>query len=365
MKHKIAVIKGDGIGPEVIGEAIKLLNVISKKTTIQFDFRYLDMGGVSIDKFGVPVTAETIEECKKSDAVLFGAIGDPKYDNNPNVKIRPEQGLLKLRKELGLYANIRPVKAYEELIDKSPLKFEIIEGVDMIIYRELIAGIYFGNKGTSEDGSRAWDTCEYEETEIYRILKLAFDSSMSRSKKLTVVDKANVMETSRLWRKIAQEMHQHYPEIDLDFLFVDNAAMQIILNPKQFDVIVTSNMFGDIISDEASVIAGSLGLLPSASIGVSTSLFEPIHGSFHQAKGLAIANPIGTILSAAMMLGYLGYPEIEQTINEAVEESFEKGVVGKDLNPQKYATTAAIGSFISNYVADKVENSMISLWGEI
>lgn len=365
MKHKIAIIKGDGIGPEVVSEAVKLLEVIANNSEIDFDFRYVSMGGDSIEKFGVPITDEAIDTCEKSDAILFGAIGDPRYDNNPDVKIRPEQGLLKLRKKLGLYANVRPVKAYDRLIDQSPLKREIISGVDLVIYRELIAGIYFGAKGTSEDGSSAWDTCEYEVTEIYRILKLAFEAARGRSKKLTVVDKANVMETSRLWRKMAQEVHKDFEDVELDFLFVDNAAMQMILNPKQFDVIVTSNMFGDIISDEASVIAGSLGLLPSSSIGVSTALFEPIHGSFPQAKGMGIANPVGTILSTAMMMGHLGYREIEKVINEAVLTSFENGVVGKDLSPENYSTTAEIGSFIANYVSDKVNIPMISAWGEI
>jgi 3-isopropylmalate dehydrogenase len=365
MKHKIAIIKGDGIGPEVIDEAIKVLNTISKEMEISFDFRYVSMGGESIEKYGVPITDEAIEVCKNSDAILFGAIGDPRYDNNPDVKVRPEQGLLKLRKELGLYANIRPVQAYEQLIDKSPLKSEIIKDVDMVIYRELTGGIYFGKKGTSEDGSFAWDTCEYEVTEIYRILKLAFEAAQSRSKKLTLIDKANVMETSRLWRKTAQEMSKDYADVDLDFLFVDNAAMQMILNPSQFDVIVTSNMFGDIISDEASVIAGSLGLLPSASVGVSSALFEPIHGSYPQAKGLGIANPVGTILSTAMMLGHLGYPELEKSINQAVNKSFDAGVVGKDLAASAYSTTSQIGDFIANYISAHANAPMISAWGEI
>lgn len=365
MKYKIAIIKGDGIGPEVVNEGVKLLNAIAKNTSVDFDFRYVSMGGVSIDEFGVPITDEAIETCKNSDAILFGAIGDPRYDNNPDVKIRPEQGLLKLRKELGLYANVRPVKAYEHLIANSPLKEEIVNGVDLVIYRELIAGIYFGKKGTSEDGTFAWDTCEYEVTEVYRILKLAFEAAMNRSKKLTVVDKANVMETSRLWRKMAQEIHLEFPDVELDFLFIDNAAMQMILNPKQFDVIVTSNMFGDILSDEASVIAGSLGLLPSASIGKSTALFEPIHGSYPQATGLGIANPIGTILSVAMMMEHLGSPEIESIINTAVLKSFDFNIVAKDLSEGQFSTTSEIGDFISKFVEENVHEPMISSWGEI
>lgn len=365
MKYKIAIIKGDGIGPEVIDESVKLLKIIASNTGIQFDYRYVSMGGESIDKFGVPITDEAIETCKNADAVLFGAIGDPRFDNNPDIKIRPEQGLLKLRKELGLFANVRPVKAYQKLLDKSPLKKENIEGVDLVIYRELIAGIYFGNKGTNEDGAFAWDTCEYEVTEIYRILNLAFKAAQNRSKKLTVVDKANVMETSRLWRRMAQQMHKDYPEIELDFLFVDNAAMQLILNPKQFDVIVTSNMFGDILSDEASVIAGSLGLLPSSSIGTSSALFEPIHGSYPQAAGLQIANPLGSILSVAMMMNHLGHPDIEKVIKIAVAKSFEDGVVSKDLSPDKFFSTSEIGDFIAKEVSLKVSVPMISSWGEI
>ncbi|MEO9533151.1 MAG: 3-isopropylmalate dehydrogenase [Crocinitomicaceae bacterium] len=365
MKYKIAVIKGDGIGPEIIKEAIKVLDAVSNSTDLTFDYRYVAMGGESIEKCGEAITDEAIATCKDSDAVLFGAIGDPKYDNDPSVKVRPEQGLLKLRKELGLYANVRPIKAYKQLIEKSPLKSAIIEKVDMVIYRELTGGIYFGNKGTNEDESFAWDTCEYEVTEIYRILKLAFKAAQSRSKKLTLIDKANVMETSRLWRKMAQEMSTDYEDVELNFLFVDNAAMQMILNPSQFDVIATSNMFGDIISDEASVIAGSLGLLPSASIGVQSALFEPIHGSYPQAKGLGVANPVGTILSAAMMLRHLGYPELEKVIQQAVSLSFDKGVVGKDLVESNYSSTQQIGNFISEYVASHVNIPMISAYGEI
>ena len=270
MKLKIALLTGDGIGPEVTNQAVKVLKAIGKRYGHTFDFEEALVGAIAIDETGNPLPDETIAICESSDAVLFGAIGDPKYDNNPDAKVRPEQGLLKLRKVLGLYANIRPIKAYETLIDKSPLKRYIIEGTDMVIYRELTGGIYFGEKKLSDDGTVASDLCEYSQMEIERIAHLAFKSALTRRKKVTLVDKANVLETSRLWRRVVTNIAAEYPEVNLDFLFVDNAAMQMILNPKQFDVILTENLFGDIISDEGSVIGGSIGLLASASVGVTT-----------------------------------------------------------------------------------------------
>ncbi|MGB5029016.1 MAG: 3-isopropylmalate dehydrogenase, partial [Chitinophagaceae bacterium] len=302
MKKRIAVIEGDGIGPEVTRQAVRILNAVAESFNHEFEYTYCLMGADAIDKTGTPLPDETIEICLKSDAILFGAIGHPKYDNDPTAKVRPEQGLLKLRKSLQLYANIRPVSTYSSLFHLSPLKSKNIEGVDFIIYRELTGGIYFGKKETSADGNQASDDCSYSREEIERIAHLAFQHAQKRKKKLTLVDKANVLETSRLWRKVVQELASQYAEVAVDYMFVDNASMQIIVNPKQFDVILTENMFGDILSDEASVISGSLGLLPSASIGKSSALFEPIHGSYPQAAGKDIANPIGSILSAAMLL---------------------------------------------------------------
>ena len=261
MKLNLAVLSGDGIGPEVTAQAIKVLKAVALEFDHKFTFEEALVGACAIDKTGNPLPDDTLQLCKESDAVLFGAIGDPKYDNDPEAKVRPEQGLLKLRKELELFANIRPVKAYETLLGMSPLKKQSIEGTDISIFRELTGGIYFGEKRLSEDGNTASDLCEYSRFEIERIAHLAFKAAQTRKKKVTLVDKANVLESSRLWRKVVTELSSNYPDVTLDFLFVDNAAMQMILNPKQFDVILTENMFGDIISDEASVIGGSIGLL--------------------------------------------------------------------------------------------------------
>ncbi|QHC84346.1 3-isopropylmalate dehydrogenase [Empedobacter brevis] len=345
--HKIAVLPGDGIGPEVVSETIKILKVVEQVFKYNFEFEQALIGAIAIDETGNPLPEETVQLCKNSDAVLFGAIGDPKYDNNPNAKVRPEQGLLKLRKELGLFANIRPNKAYESLLGKSPLKRSYIEGTDMVIFRELINGIYFGEKFTAQDGSHAYDTCSYNRKDIEQITHLAFQEAMKRRKKVTLVDKANVLDTSRLWRKVTMEISQEYPEVELDYLFVDNAAMQLILNPKQFDVILTENMFGDIISDEGSVIGGSIGLLPSASIGTENALFEPIHGSYPQAKGKGIANPMASILSAAMMLRYLELEEGAKAIEKAVENAINNLIVTSDLDETSDYST----SVVTNYIA--------------
>ncbi|MGV0833351.1 3-isopropylmalate dehydrogenase [Empedobacter brevis] len=345
--HKIAVLPGDGIGPEVVSETIKVLKVVEQVFKYNFEFEQALIGAIAIDETGNPLPEETLQLCKNSDAVLFGAIGDPKYDNNPNAKVRPEQGLLKLRKELGLFANIRPIKAYESLLGKSPLKRSYIEGTDMMIFRELINGIYFGEKFTAQDGSHAYDTCSYNRKDIEQITHLAFQEAMKRRKKVTLVDKANVLDTSRLWRKVTMEISREYPEVELDYLFVDNAAMQLILNPKQFDVILTENMFGDIISDEGSVIGGSIGLLPSASIGTENALFEPIHGSYPQAKGKGIANPMASILSAAMMLRYLELEEGAKAIEKAVENAINNLIVTSDLDETSDYST----SVVTNYIA--------------
>lgn len=351
MKLHIAELSGDGIGPEVTAQAKKVLQAIAQEFNHKFTFSKALVGAVAIDQTGHPLPDDTIKLCKETDAVLFGAIGDPKYDNDPSAKVRPEQGLLKLRKELGLYANIRPVRAYETLLDKSPLKEHIIKGTDISIYRELTGGIYFGAKNVSTDGNTASDLCEYSRHEIERIAHLSFKAAQTRRKKVTLVDKANVLESSRLWRKVVTEVAKHYPKVRLDFLFVDNAAMQLILNPKQFDVILTENMFGDIISDEASVIGGSIGLLASASIGDQYALFEPIHGSFPQAKGKGLANPIASILSAAMLLEHFGLHDEAELIQMAVERSLKLGITTVDLNTKGNAvSTTKVGDFIQDFI---------------
>jgi 3-isopropylmalate dehydrogenase len=354
MQKNIAVILGDGIGPEVTQQSIKVLDTIAEKFGHKFNYAYCLMGAIAIDETGNPLPDETIEECLNSDAILFGAIGHPKYDNDPTAKVRPEQGLLKLRKSLQLFANIRPITTYSSLHHLSPLKNKQLEQVDFLIYRELTGGIYFGEKKTNEDQSWAYDGCVYTKEEVERIAHLAFKSAQQRRKKLTLVDKANVMETSRLWRKVVQEMAGQYPDVALDFLFVDNAAMQIILNPKQFDVILTENLFGDIISDEASVISGSLGLLPSASVGTSNALFEPIHGSYPQAAGKDIANPLGSILSAAMMLDYFNLKEEAALVRDAVNWTISHLFVTKDIDPINFYFTSTIGELICDYLSGRM-----------
>jgi 3-isopropylmalate dehydrogenase len=353
LNKKIAVLPGDGIGPEVCNEAIRVLEAVAERFGHKFEFEKHLMGACAIDATGNPLPEETLDACLEADAILLGAIGDPKYDNNPAAKVRPEQGLLRLRKSLGLYANIRPVTAYNVLLEHSPLKNDRIAGADMLIFRELTGGIYFGEKGRTEDG--AYDHCTYSREEIVRIAHLAFQAAGTRRNKLTLVDKANVLETSRLWREVVQSIAPNYPDVAVDYLFVDNAAMQLILNPKQFDVILTENMFGDILSDEASVIAGSLGLLPSASVGDTVSLFEPIHGSYPQAKGKGIANPIAAILSAGMLLEHFGLQEEADLVKEAVHFALEKKVLTPELNSSAPYTTEQVGTFISYCVLDGAE----------
>jgi len=350
----IAVILGDGIGPEVTQQSIRVLDAIAGQYNHQFSYEYCLMGADAIDKTGNPLPDETIEICLESDAILFGAIGHPKYDNDPTAKVRPEQGLLKLRKSLQLFANIRPVSTYPALHHLSPLKEKQLEGVDFVVYRELTGGIYFGEKKVNEDYTEASDLCIYTRSEIERISHLAFQSAQQRRKKLTLVDKANVLESSRLWRKVVQEIAAQYNDVTVDYMFVDNAAMQIIVNPKQFDVILTENMFGDILSDESSVISGSLGLLPSASVGTESALFEPIHGSYPQAAGKDIANPLGSILSAAMMLDHFKLFEEAKIIREAVAWTLSNGFVTKDIDPINSYFTSTIGELISDYVGGRI-----------
>jgi 3-isopropylmalate dehydrogenase len=353
MQKTIAVLPGDGIGPEVIEQAIAVLKAVGTEFGHQFDLKYALIGAAAIDATGNPLPDETLALLKTTDAILFGAIGLPKYDNDPNAKVRPEQGLLKMRKELGLFANIRPVKVYDNILHLSPFKPERIAGVDFVIYRELTGGIYFGKKSRSADGKKAKDTCEYSIKEIERIAHPAFKMAQQRDKRLTLVDKANVLETSRLWRDVVRKMEVQYPDVKVDYMLVDNAAMQIIQYPKHFDVVLTENMFGDIISDEASVISGSMGLLPSASVGAKTALFEPIHGSYPQATGLDIANPMATILSMAMMLDYLGMLAEANTVREAVDWAMANGIVTKDLNSEKHVGTKAVGSAIAGHIKNK------------
>src|SRR6056297_875840 len=360
MKLKIAVLPGDGIGPEITQQSVKVLKAVADRFDHHFQFEDALVGAAAIDLLDNPLPEATLELCKKSDAVLFGAIGHPKYDNNPDAKVRPEQGLLQLRKGLGLFANIRPVKAYDKLIEQSPLKADRIAGADMVIYRELTGGIYFGDKFTAEDGQSATDVCTYSVEEISRMAHLAFKAAQQRSKKLTLVDKANVLETSRLWRKTVTKIGEEYPNDALDFLFVDNAAMQMILNPTQFDVILTENMFGDILSDEASVIGGSIGLLASASVGKENALFEPIHGSYPQAKGKDIANPIASILSAAMLLEHFGLNEEAWAVKKAVDKSLKKGIVTPDLKENSQYGTNQVGDFIAHNIVDIEDDSLIN-----
>jgi 3-isopropylmalate dehydrogenase len=359
MKLNIAVLPGDGIGPEVTDQAIKALKAIAMEFDHTFSFTYAPVGAIAIDETGSPLPEKTLKVCQTTDAILFGAIGDPKYDNDPSAKVRPEQGLLQLRKALGLFANIRPVKAYDALIEKSPLKRNIIKGTDISIYRELTGGIYFGQKYLSEDGHTASDLCVYSTHEIARIAHLAFKAAQSRHHKVTLVDKANVLESSRLWRRVTKEVAAYYPDVELDFLFVDNAAMQMILNPKQFDVILTENMFGDIISDEASVIGGSIGLLASASVGEKHAMFEPIHGSYPQAKGKGIANPIASILSAALLLEHFELNEEALMLRKAVEKSLKLHITTPDINT-KYdnVSTNKVGDFIEDYIANPKDTNL-------
>ena len=349
MDFKIAVLPGDGIGPEIIEQAVKVMESVGHKYRHTFQFTEALVGAAAIGRVGDPFPEETFRLCMESDAVLFGAIGDPKYDHDPRAKVRPEQGLLAMRKKLGLYANIRPVTTFPSLVHKSPLRKDLVEGADFVVIRELTGGIYFGEpRGRSEDQQTAFDTCVYTRDEVERILKLGFDYAGKRNKRLTVVDKANVLASSRLWREIAQEMTPAHPEIEVDYMFVDNAAMQIIQWPKKFDVMVTENMFGDILSDEASVITGSLGLLPSASVGIHTSVFEPIHGSYPQAAGKDIANPLATVLSAAMMLELaLDLNEEAAAVRKVVDRSMNEGIVTEDISEGKSYRTSEVGDWLA------------------
>lgn len=357
MNKTILVLKGDGIGPEVVDQALKVLDAVCVKFNHSFEYKEALIGGVAIDKLGVPLPDETLELAKKSDAVFLGAVGDWKYDTLPP-EIRPEKGLLGIRKGLGLFANLRPVKIFDELVSSSPLKENLIKGADIMIIRELTGGIYFGEpKGETErDGERAsLNTMVYKESEVRRIAKVAFETAMKRRKKVCSVDKANVLDVSRFWREIVVDVAKDYPEVELSHQYVDNAAMQLVIKPKQFDVILTSNLFGDILSDEASVLAGSLGLLPSASLSeVGPGMFEPCHGSAPDFKGQDKLNPIATILSAAMMLKYGFNMEQEaKAIENAVDEILKQGYRTEDIladDNQKLVGTSQMGDLIAKQV---------------
>lgn len=338
MNKKITVLPGDGIGPEIVAEAVKVLNTIAKKYNHSFDYTYVDIGGCSIDKFGVPITDDGMRKCKESDSVLLGAVGGPKWDS-VDPSIRPEKALLAVRKALGLFANLRPTKLFTQLSDSSPLKKEIVGGgIDLLIVRELTGGVYFGNRETKEINGElvATDFMPYSESEIERIGRVAFETAKKRNKRLASVDKANVLDTSRLWRKTMHRLSGEYPEVEYTDILVDNTAMQLIKNPTQFDVIVTENMFGDILSDEASMLTGSIGMMPSASLSSGTlGMYEPIHGSAPDIAGLNVANPLGTILSGAMMLRYsfnmlAEADAIEAAVNKVLDDGYRTGDIMQD-----------------------------------
>lgn len=347
---KIAVLPGDGIGPEISHQGVDVLNAVAQRFGHDINYEYALCGAEAIDKVGDPFPEETFQTCMRADAVLFSAIGDPRFDNDPTAKVRPEQGLLAMRKRLGLFANIRPIQTFPSLVHKSPLKDDIVSGADFICIRELTGGLYFGEKFESDD--RAYDTNVYTRTEIERILRVAYDYALRRHHHVTVVDKANILASSRLWRRVAQEVAQEYPDVATDYMYVDNASMRMIQEPRFFDVIVTENTFGDILTDEASCITGSMGLLPSASTGEHTPVFEPIHGSWPQAKGKNIANPLAQILSVAMLFEHFGLADEGQLVRQAVDASLEANVRTPEIQVpggQHYGTRE-VGQWIVDYV---------------
>ncbi|WP_285799282.1 3-isopropylmalate dehydrogenase [Duncaniella freteri] len=350
MNFKIAVLPGDGIGPEISAQGVDVMSAVCERFGHDVEYSYALCGADAIDRTGDPFPEETFRTCLWADAVLFSAVGDPRFDNDPTAKVRPEQGLLAMRKKLGLFANIRPVETFDCLIHMSPLRKEIIEGADFVCIRELTGGMYFGEKFESDD--RAYDTNAYTRTEIERILRVAYAYAGRRRKHLTVVDKANVLASSRLWRKVAQEMAPQYPDITTDYMYVDNAAMRMIQDPRFFDVIVTENTFGDILTDEGSVISGSMGLLPSASTGEKTPVFEPIHGSWPQAKGKNIANPIAQILSVAMLFEHFCLTEEGAAIRQAVNAALDANVRTPEIQipDGPFYGTREVGAWIVDYI---------------
>ena len=351
MKLKIAVLAGDGIGPEIMKQGVAVKNAIAKKCGHEFEYEEALVGACAIDACDDAYPDATHDVCMRADAVLFAAVGDLKYDNNPTLKMRPETGLLAMRKKLGLFANIRPVATFDCLLHKSPLKEELLRGADFVVIRELTGGMYFGEK--HQDNDMAFDTNIYTRPEIERILKVAFEMAMQRHKHLTVVDKANVLASSRLWRQVAKEMEPQYPEVTTDYMFIDNASMRVLTEPRFFDVIVTETTFGDILTDETSCITGSMGLQPSSSLGEHTPLFEPVHGSWPQAAGQNLANPLAQILSAAMLLEHFGLEREGALIREAVNASLDANVRTPEIQVkggQKYGTKE-VGQWIVDYIA--------------
>src|SRR5688572_25668465 len=352
----ILIVPGDGIGQEVTEEGKKVLDRIAVKFGHTFNYDQALIGHVAIEATGNPLPDETLAKMRKADAVLFGAVGHPKYDNDPTAKVRPEQGLLKMRKELGLYANLRPIKLFDELLDASSIKPEILRGADILFFRELTGDIYFGEKGRKNNGDTAFDNAEYSRFEVERIARKAFDAARTRRKKVCSVDKANVLETSRLWREVVQKVAAEYPDVEVDYQFVDACAMMLIKDPRRFDVVVTGNLFGDILTDEASQIAGSMGMLASASIGDKVGLYEPIHGSAHDITGKGIANPLASILSAALLLDIsFGMKEESESVIKAVEKTLREGYRTRDIadasTPQeKVLGTEVMGNMVCNQV---------------
>ena len=353
MKLKIAVLAGDGIGPEIMEQGVAVLKATAEKFGHETTFTEALCGAHAIDEVGDPFPEETFKICQEADAVLFASVGDPRFDNDPTAKVRPEQGLLAMRKKLGLFANIRPVQTFDCLVHKSPLKDELVSGADFICIRELTGGMYFGEKKEGTD--EAYDTNYYTRPEVERILRVAYQYAQRRRRHLTVVDKANVLASSRLWRKVAQEMMTEYPDVQPEFMYVDNAAMRMIQDPKFFDVMVTENTFGDILTDEGSCITGSMGLLPSASTGSSTPVFEPIHGSWPQGKGLNIANPLAQILSVAMLFEHFGLEAEGALIREAVNARLDQNIRTPEIQVEGGAHygTREVGTWIVDYIRNK------------
>lgn len=350
MKLKIAVLAGDGIGPEISVQGVAVMQAVCDKFGHEVSFVPALCGAAAIDAVGDPYPEATHRICEEADAVLFSAVGDPKFDNNPAARVRPEQGLLAMRKKLGLFANIRPVQTFKCLVHKSPLREELVDGADFVCIRELTGGMYFGEKLEGDDV--AYDTNRYTRAEVERILRVAYAYAQRRRRHLTVVDKANVLASSRLWRKVAQEMAPQYPDVETDFMYVDNAAMRMIQDPKFFDVMVTENTFGDILTDEGSCITGSMGLLPSASTGESTPVFEPIHGSWPQAKGQDIANPLAQILSVAMLFEHFGLTAEGDLVRRAVDASLDANVRTPEIQVADGAHygTRAVGEWITAWI---------------
>lgn len=345
MKKKILIVPGDGIGQEVTAVGKKVLDKIAEKFGHEFQYDEALIGHVAIEATGSPLPDETLVKMKASDAILFGAVGHPKYDNDPTAKVRPEQGLLKMRKELGLYANLRPIKLFDELLDASSIKPEILRGADILFFRELTGDIYFGEKGRKNDGNTAYDVAEYSRFEVERIARKAFDAARTRRKKICSVDKANVIETSRLWREVIQKIALEYPDVEVEHQFVDATAMLLIKDPRRFDVIVTANLFGDILTDEASQIAGSMGMLASASIGDGTGVYEPIHGSAHDITGKGVANPLASILSAALLLDIsFGLKKESETVIQAVDAVLKAGFRTKDIADAQSPANSILGT---------------------